>query len=203
MKEYVYEGKDQEVVIKKVLEDLNVTENDFVYKKEEVKGKLFKAGTIKYHVYLNTDILEFIKDYLNTLLTEMGLEVKFESNIRDKQINIKMYSNNNPILIGKNGQTLTALTAVCKAAVFARIGVYPYLNLDASDYKDKQVSHLERLAKNIAREVRNTGREVVMDNMNSYERRIVHNVLTDFNGVTTISEGEEPNRHIIVKPKKD
>ncbi|UKI29338.1 MAG: hypothetical protein L6V78_03420 [Clostridium sp.] len=63
--------------------------------------------------------------------------------------------------------------------------------------------HLERLAKNIAREVRNTGREVVMDNMNSYERRIVHNVLTDFKGVTTISEGEEPNRHIIVKPKKD
>ena len=148
-------------------------------------------------------MLEFIKYYLNTLLTEMGLEVKFESNIRDKQINIKMYSNNNPILIGKNGQTLTALTAVCKAAVFARIGVYPYLNLDASDYKDKQVSHLERLAKNIAREVRNTGREVVMDNMNSYERRIVHNVLTDFKGVTTISEGEEPNRHIIVKPKKD
>ena len=203
MKEYVYEGKDQEVVLKKVLGDLNVTENDFVYTKEEVKGKLFKAGTTKYHVYLNTDILEFIKEYLNTLLTEMGLEVKFESNIRDKQINIKMYSNNNPILIGKNGQTLTALTAVCKAAVFERIGVYPYLNLDASDYKDKQVSHLERLAKNIAREVRNTGREVVMDNMNSYERRIVHNVLTDFKGVTTISEGEEPNRHIIVKPKKD
>ena len=77
------------------------------------------------------------------------------------------------------------------------------MNLDASDYKDKQVSHLERLAKNIAREVRNTGREVVMDNMNSYERRIVHNVLTDFKGVMTISEGEEPNRHIIVKPKKD
>lgn len=203
MKEYVYEGKDQEVVLKKVLEDLNVTENDFVYTKEEVKGKLFKSGTTKYHVYLNTDILEFIKEYLNILLTEMGLEVKFESNIRDKQINIKMYSNNNPILIGKNGQTLTALTAVCKAAVFARIGVYPYLNLDASDYKNKQVSHLERLAKNIAREVRNTGREVVMDNMNSYERRIVHNVLTDFKGVTTISEGEEPNRHIIVKPKKD
>ena len=60
MKEYVYEGKDQEVVLKKVLEDLNVTENDFVYTKEEVKGKLFKSGTTKYHVYLNTDILEFI-----------------------------------------------------------------------------------------------------------------------------------------------
>ena len=56
MKEYVYEGKDQEVVLKKVLEDLNVTENDFVYTKEEVKGKLFKAGTTKYHVYLNTDM---------------------------------------------------------------------------------------------------------------------------------------------------
>ena len=63
--------------------------------------------------------------------------------------------------------------------------------------------HLERLAKNIAREVRNTKQPVTMENMNSYERRIVHNVLTNFKGVITESEGEEPNRHVVVKPKED
>ena len=56
------------------------------------------------------------------------------------------------------------------------------------------------MAKKIAREVRSTKVEATLENMNSFERRIVHNVLTDFKGVTTISEGEEPNRHVIIKP---
>ena len=133
----------------------------------------------------------------------MGLEVSFESLLKEKQICIKMYSDNNAILIGKNGQTLSALTTITKQYIYNLIGQYPYLNLDVENYKDKQIYFLEKMAKNIAREVRNTKQEVIMENMNSYERRIVHNVLTNFKGVTTISEGEEPNRHIIVKPERD
>ena len=132
----------------------------------------------------------------------MGLEVSFESSLREKQINIKMFSDNNAILIGKNGQTLSALTTIVKQYVYSQIGVYPYINLDVENYKDKQVMYLERLAKNIAKEVRNTKQEVVMENMNSYERRIVHNILTNFKGVKTESEGEEPNRHVVVKPSE-
>lgn len=200
MKEYVYEGKIAEEVFNKALEDLKVSETDILFTKEEVKGKLFKSGTVKFHIFLNSDIANYVKDVLDRIISNLGIKATYEVGIREKQINIKMYSDNNPILIGKNGQTLTALTAICKQAVYSKINVYPYLNLDVENYKDKQVMHLERLAKNIAREVRSTGKEIMMDNMNSYERRIVHNVLTDFKGVTTISEGEEPNRHIIVKP---
>ena len=200
MKEYVYEGKIAEEVLNKALEDLKVSETDILFTKEEVKGKLFKSGTVKFHIFLNSDISNYVKDVLDKIISNLGIKATYEVSIREKQINIKMYSDNNPILIGKNGQTLTALTAICKQAVYSKINVYPYLNLDVENYKDKQVMHLERLAKNIAREVRSTGKEIMMDNMNSYERRIVHNVLTDFKGVTTISEGEEPNRHIIVKP---
>lgn len=200
MKEYVYEGKIAEEVFNKALEDLKVSETDILFTKEEVKGKLFKSGTVKFHIFLNLDIANYVKDVLDRIISNLGIKATYEVSIREKQINIKMYSDNNPILIGKNGQTLTALTAICKQAVYSKINVYPYLNLDVENYKDKQAMHLERLAKNIAREVRSTGKEIMMDNMNSYERRIVHNVLTDFKGVTTISEGEEPNRHIIVKP---
>ena len=123
--------------------------------------------------------------------------------MREKQINIKMFSNNNAILIGKGGQTLSALTTIVKQYVYNQIGVYPYINLDVENYKDKQVMHLERLAKNIAREVRSTKNPVTMENMNAYERRIVHNVLTNFKGVITESEGEEPNRHVVVKPSEE
>ena len=114
-----------------------------------------------------------------------------------------MYSDNNSILIGKSGQTLKALTTVVKQIVFNQIKQYPYIILDVENYKEKQVKYLERLAKNVARDVERTKVEVALENMNSYERRVIHNILSESKTVYTISEGEEPNRHIIVKPKED
>ncbi len=203
MEVYVFEGKNEEQVLEKALSNLNVTENDILVKKEKIKGGLFKAETFKFTVIKISDVQDSIKNFLKDLLNKMGLDVQFESSLREKQINIKMFSDNNAILIGKNGQTLSALTTIVKQYVFNQIGVYPYINLDVENYKDKQIMHLERLAKNIAREVRNTKEPVYMENMNAYERRIVHNVLTNFKGVTTESEGEEPNRHVVVKPTEE
>ena len=201
MEVFVYEGKNKEEVLTKALTDLDITENDVIIKEEKIKGKLFKSDSYKYTIIKLVDIQNEIKIFLKNILNLMDIDVTFESSIKEKQLCIKMYSNNNSILIGKNGQTLSSLTTICKQFVYNLIGQYPYLNLDVENYKDKQIYYLEKLAKNIAREVRNTKQEVVMENMNSYERRIVHNVLTNFKGVTTISEGEEPNRHVIVKPK--
>jgi len=203
MEVYVYEGKSEELVLEKALTNLNVTENDILIKKEKIKGGLFKGETFKFTVIKLSDIQTSIKEFLKEILTKMDLEVEFETSMREKQINIKMFSNNNAILIGKNGQTLSALTTIVKQYVFNQVGVYPYINLDVENYKDKQVMHLERLAKNIAREVRSTKNPVIMENMNAYERRIVHNVLTNFKGVITESEGEEPNRHVVVKPSEE
>lgn len=203
MKVYVYEGKKEVEVLNKALEDLNVSEKDILFSKEIIKGGLFKSETIKFTIAKISDVQEDIKSFLKEILEKMSLNVTFESNIRENQINIKMFSDNNSILIGHNGQTLTALSTICKQFIYNQIGKYPYINLDVENYKDKQVMHIERLAKNLAREVRNTKQEVIMENMNSYERRIVHNILTNYKGVETISEGEEPNRHVIIKPKED
>ena len=133
----------------------------------------------------------------------MGLETTFETKIRGEQITIKMFSNQNNILIGRNGQTLKALQQIIRQYIFNIIGVYPYILLDVENYKEKCENHLEKLAKQIAREVTKTKQPVIMDNMNSYERRIVHNTLANFKNITTFSEGEEPNRHIVVKIKED
>ena len=203
MEVYVYEGKNEELVLEKALTNLNVTENDILIKKEKVKGGLFKGETFKFTVIKIEDIQKSIKEFLKDIINKMDIEVEFESSLRDKQINIKMFSNNNAILIGKNGQTLSALTTIVKQYIFNQIGIYPYINLDVENYKDKQVMHLERLAKNLAREVRSTKNPVTMENMNAYERRIVHNVLTNFKGVKTESEGEEPNRHVVIKPSEE
>lgn len=203
MEVYVYEGKEENELLEKALTELKLTEEEVLYKTEEKKAGLFKGTVYKLSIIKISEILKYLKEYLATITKDMGLEVSFETNIRNKQITIKMFSDNNAILIGKNGQTLSALTLLCKQAIYSQLGIYVYINLDVENYKDKQIAHLERLAKNIAREVRQTQTPVVMDNMNSYERRVVHNILTNFKGVKTESEGEEPNRHIIVKPAKE
>ena len=135
-------------------------------------------------------------------LTElMGLNVKFETKLREEQIYIKMYSDNNSILIGKDGKTLSALMTIVKQMLSNKYGIHPHIILDVENYKENQEKRIERLAKKLAREVVKTKMEIKMDNMNSYERRIVHNILSDDKKVCTISEGEEPNRHVVIKLK--
>ena len=133
----------------------------------------------------------------------MNIEAQFETNVRNSQINIKMYSDKNNILIGKNGQTLMAIQTILRQQVYNQINVYPHILLDVENYKEKKLSNLERNAKRIAKEVMRTKIDVELDNMNSYERRIIHNALTNFKNITTTSEGEEPNRHIVIRYKKE
>ena len=199
MKLEVFEGKTKEDAKQKALEALNVSESQIFYKEEEVKGKLFKATTYKCSAIKISDIADFLKEKLAELLNNMGIESQFETNVRDEQINIKMYSDKNSILIGKNGQTLMAIQTVLRQMVHNEIGMYPYILLDVENYKEKKISNLERTAKRIAKEVQKTKIDVSLDNMNSYERRIIHNVLTKFKNISTTSEGEEPNRHIVIR----
>ena len=201
MNKIVKDGKVLEEILESIKSENNLNDGDFLYSKKEQKGGLFKGTTLVVEAITLEEIQNTLKEFLKELLTKMGLEVNFESKVREGQIIIKMYSNNNPILIGKNGQTLKALENICKQIIYNEIGAFPYLSLDVEDYKNKQLKRLERLAKNIARDVAKTKVEAKLDSMNSYERRVVHNVLTNFRGVYTESIGEEPNRCVVIKPK--
>ena len=203
MEKYTYTGKNLDELKTNAYQELNLEENECLIKVTEDKGSLFKGQSYTLDVYKIADVATEIKNYLNELLTKMGLETTFETKIRGEQITIKMFSNQNNILIGRNGQTLNALQQIIRQHIFNIIGVYPYILLDVENYKEKCENHLEKLAKQIAREVTKTKQPVIMDNMNSYERRIVHNTLANFKNITTFSEGEEPNRHIVVKIKED
>lgn len=202
MEERIYEGKEQKEVLTKALEELELTENDVMYYFTKEKAGLLKKEVIKLHLFEVKDVAEFIKEFLIQTTKDMGLDVQFESSIRDKQISIKMYSDNNSILIGHEGKTLKALTTIIKQVVYNKVGEYPYLLLDVENYKAKQEKYLIRLAKNIAKEVGHTKVEAELEDMNSYERRIIHNALTDNKYVYTESTGVEPHRHIVIKPKE-
>lgn len=201
MFEVELEAKTKEEAIKLATEKLNASESEIIYHvEEEITGKLFKSSNYKIKAITLTDLVEQIKEYLKAIIINLGLEVQFESSIRDRKINVAMYADNNAILIGKDGKTLKALETLVKQKVLNTYGVHITISLDVENYKEKRIKNLEYMAKKIAREVRSTKVEATLENMNSFERRIVHNILTDFKGVETTSEGEEPNRHVIIKP---
>jgi len=197
-----FEGKELDSVIESALEELKIKEKEAIITTEEIsKGSLIKKKTVKIKVYLYNDILNYIKEYLSKITDLMGLSVTFETKLREEQIYIKMYSDNNSILIGKDGKTLSALLTIVKQMLNTNYNINPKIILDVENYKENQEKRIERLAKKLAREVVKTKIEIKMDNMNSYERRIVHNILSNDKKVCTISEGEEPNRHVVIKLK--
>ena len=201
MEKIIKDGKETELVLEEILTENNLTKDEIVYTSHDKKGKLFQGTLKEVTVYKKTDINNSIKEFLKEIIENMGLEVSFETTTKDERTTIKMYSNNNPIIIGKNGHTLKALETLAKQKIQNDTGIFYKINLDVSNYKEKIQKSIERLAKNTAREVAKTKIPVALDNMTSYERRIVHNVLTDFKGVKTESEGEEPNRHVVIKPE--
>ena len=195
-------GKTLEEVLEKVYIELNANQSEVIYKKEETEGKLFKSSSVKVTATTKRDLLKDMKEYVKKLVEGMGLNVEIETSLKDDIFSLKMYSENNPILIGKNGQTLKSLETIVKQKYLNDWNLFLKVNFDVEDYKEKRISYLERLAVKTAKEVRATKVDVTLENMNSYERRIVHNKLAEIKGITTISEGEEPNRHIIIKAEK-
>lgn len=202
MKKYTYEGKTYDEVKEKALSELKVNEEDLIIINKEEKSSLLKK-TAKIEVTTINDVQNYIKETINEILKLMGIETNFEVRRRDKSISIKLFSNNNAILIGKNGRTIGALQTIIRQIVSNQINEKLSILLDVENYKEKKEKNIEYLAKKTAREVAKTKVEVTMDSMNSYERRIVHSVLADDKYVYTESIGEEPNRCVVIKLKEE
>jgi len=201
MKKYIYEGKTIEELKEKALNELNVSVEDLIVNVIEEKSSLLKK-TAKIEVTTINDILNYTKEIISEILELMNIDVKFEIRRREKTISIKLFSDNNAILIGKNGRTIGALQTIVRQIISNEINEKISIVLDVENYKEKRVKNIEYLAKKTAREVAKTKVEAKMDSMNSYERRIVHSILADDKFVYTESIGEEPNRCVVIKLKE-
>ena len=201
MKKYIFEGKTKEEAIEKALTELNVAEKNLVVNVLEEKNSLLKKS-VKIEVIDYNDIIDFIKENIIEITKLMGMTVNLEVRRREDNITIKIFSDHNAVLIGKNGSTIEALQTIIRQIVHNETKEFIGVILDVENYKDKRVKNLEYLAKKVAKEVRDTKVETKLDSMNSYERRIIHSTLSDNKYVYTESVGEEPNRCVVVKPKE-
>ena len=201
MNKYIYEGKSKEEAVEKALQELKISEEDSIITILEEKNGLLKKN-VKIEVVNINDIVDFIKETLTEIISLMNLDANFEIRRRDNNITVTIFSNNNSILIGKNGKNLSSLQTIIRQIVNSNVKSDLQIILDVENYKEKRITHLERMAKQIAKEVKYSKQEVKLDPMNSYERRAIHNILSKNKYVYTESIGEEPNRCIVIKPKE-
>lgn len=202
MKKYIFEEKNIDLAIEKAAYELGITkENILINETTEKNGLLKKSVSIE--VISLPELIKYIKSSLIEILELMNIKANLETRIRDNTIELKIFSDNNAILIGKNGKNMKAMQILIKQIVKTNTKADIHVILDIENYKEKRIKSLEILAKKTAREVAKTKVETKLDSMNSYERRIIHNTLNDNKYVYTESIGEEPNRCIVIKPKED
>lgn len=199
MKVYEYEGKNLNELKKEALTELNASEDELYIYEEEILGGFLKSKKYKLRVLSKDEVIQYAKTFIIDIAKAMNINVKIEAKKREKYIQLNLFSEKSSILIGKNGKNLEALQILLKSSILANTNFKVNIILDVEDYKEKINKHLEYNVKKIAREVRKTGIEVKLDPMNSYERRIVHNAINEIKGISTISEGEEPNRYIVIR----
>ena len=203
MEKQKFIGKTYEEAVNNAMISLQESEENLIIKKlSEEKGGLFKASKVEIEVIEKRNILPEIKNYIVNILKLSGFTVNIEVKNKETIPTLTIYSDNDSLIIGRNGKNLQALSIITNQYIQKLIGKSYKFILDVNSYKEKRDEHLENLARKSAREVAKTQIEVKMDSMNSYERRVIHNALTNNKKVYTESVGEEPNRCVVVKPKK-
>ena len=133
----------------------------------------------------------------------MNLDVTVESGVDSEgNVRVDIHGDTLGILIGRRGETLDAIQYLTSLAVNRGQEAYTRVTIDTENYRAKREEALTRLANRMANRAVKTGRKVVLEPMNPYERRILHSALQQNEAVTTHSEGDEPNRHVVITLKQ-
>lgn len=202
MKTNIFEGRNFEEAKEKALQELNINENDLIIKLKSQKQGLLKKNVIIEVININ-DVTNYLKETIKEITSLMNIKVNLEIKRTNNVIAITIFSDNNSILIGKNGTNIQSLQNIIRQMLPTEVNEKYKIVLDVENYKEKKLENLKQTAKIIAKQVASTKVEAKLDAMNSYERREIHNLLSNNKKVYTESLGEEPNRYIIIKPKED
>lgn len=199
---YKYEGKNNEELLIDALTELKVTRDDVYFKQTTEEGKLFKAKKYIIEIIKKDDVINYIKKYINEFANKFGVKINSEVRESDGIINVMLVTENNALLIGKDGKNIDAIQILLRQAVCNQTNQNIKVLVDISGYKNKKNKNLEFEIKKICKEVLNTKVEVKLDPMNSYQRRIVHTVVSEFPNLKSESIGEAPNRYTVISYKE-
>ena len=206
MDEIIKEAKTVDEALNEALFELSAKreEVDITVLSEGSKGLFGVFGSrnavVKVNKIFNPE--KTAKSFLKEMFLAMGILVDIETELREKQLYINLKGNDMGVLIGKRGQTLDSIQHLVTLVVNKGSAPYISITLDTENYRERRKSTLETLAANLAKRVKQTGKNIVLEPMNPYERRIIHSSLQHDRYVTTYSEGEDPFRNVVITLKK-
>ncbi len=168
--------------------------------KHSLFGKLKNEAKVKVS-YEKAELtkVELAKDYITSILTAMGLSgfTITESGDEEHAI-LNIEGEGLGVIIGRRGETLDAIQYLTSLVANRLGGDYFRITVDSGDYRSKREKTLMHLAEKLSKTVVRTGRSSTLEPMNPYERRIIHSVVSEMEGVTSKSVGEEPNRRVVI-----
>lgn len=142
-------------------------------------------------------IVEFIEEVIEA----SGLEITAKLNgLQGRYVNVSLDGKDASFLVGKHGEVLNSLQYITNIVSGRKLGLNARATIECNDYRRRREETLTKLAARIAAEVRDRGEEAVLDALPAFERRIVHKAIQEMEGVSTYSEGEEPNRRVVIAP---
>ena len=199
MKTIQASGRTLDGAVENALAELGLT-------REQVDVKVIQeGGFLKQYKVEVTEILspaQKIQEFLQNIITKMGVDGVVELGQQDDAILLNIKCENTGNVIGYRGETLDALQYLCSLMLNEKSSGFKRVILDCEGYRQKRERTLKKLASNIEQKVKRTGVAVSLEPMNPYERRIIHTALQNSKYVTTASEGQGANRHIVVSPKQ-
>ncbi len=164
-------------------------------KSEKKSSRLSEESVAKF----DQSAREFITNVCKAMEIEVQIDTKYDAD--NNCLDIELSGKEMGVIIGKRGQTLDSLQYLTKLAINNNTEEKIKVKVDTEDYRSRRKKTLENLAGNVAYKVKKTGRPVELEPMNPFERRIIHSALQNNRYVKTQSEGEEPDRYVVVSPK--
>ncbi len=159
---------------------------------------IFGGKLARVKVTLKDDPEEKAGKFLKEVLSNMGINATLDVKLKENDLHIEMFSKDSAILIGRRGQTLDSLQYLISLVINNGEDEYTRVILDTENYRKKREQTLIRLANKLAYKVRKFKKDIKLEPMNPYERRIIHSTLQGKTDIGTKSEGEEPYRRVVI-----
>lgn len=200
MKEIEITASSYEDALAEALKTLGLTEDQVDAEIVKQSGLIRKKVTVK--VTQKATAKDIAIDFINTLIQKMGLECSATIREEDDAYYVSVSGKDTATLIGYRGDVLDCVQYLTLLVVNKTVDLDKRIIIDGENYREKRTAVLSKLAKRLAIKAAKTGKDVSLEPMNPFERRVIHSALADDRFVTTESEGEEPNRYIVIKPNK-
>jgi spoIIIJ-associated protein len=204
LKEITASGSTVEEAVQSALEQLDATEDQVEIEiiDEGKKGILGLIGAKRAYVRvkLAADPIKETEKFIEEVTKNMQVDVTIKTTVDDNHVTYEMDGENIAILIGKRGQTLNALQYLAHLAINKQKEKYFTVTLDAEGYRGRRKETLESLAHKMADKAKHLNKKVALEPMPAYERKIIHSALQEHADISTYSNGQEPHRHIVIKP---